>query len=386
MGKNEKVKYIPKTGFAFFGLSCVTYWRMYQDTKRWKGYFLLFFLAGPFNLANLIFGLFNVVNTIRVNFMMLQILIFILQWGAGIISVLKFRKEYWMTFEMYGTDISQRDEALRERIRKETNMKEPLETDLSADHLRKIKWPWLALPMFAWAGFGYATGKAHVNKYMKWMAVYLLMLCCFLLCMIVIPYAHDRQGWFSDSFMMTVLPEMRRIVYLIWLASIIHSFSKRKEYLLYREAYEKIRPGEEEVMKARVMERHREKNRRKAEKKHSESVPEETVPVSKALVGKEVQKPLSGRAVDVKPDRSVQKIDINRCGEEELAKLPGINAILAKKAIGYRDEKGEFQSVEELIDLLGVKPHMAVQILKMAEAVPVPKDDRRKHTGRVLDI
>lgn len=183
MGKNEKVKYIPKTGFAFFGLSCVTYWRMYQDTKRWKGYFLLFFLAGPFNLANLIFGLFNVVNTIRVNFMMLQILIFILQWGAGIISVLKFRKEYWMTFEMYGTDISQRDEALRERIRKETNMKEPLETDLSADHLRKIKWPWLALPMFAWAGFGYATGKAHVNKYMKWMAVYLLMLCCFLLCL-----------------------------------------------------------------------------------------------------------------------------------------------------------------------------------------------------------
>ena len=297
MGKNEKVKYIPKTGFAFFGLSCVTYWRMYQDTKRWKGYFLLFFLAGPFNLANLIFGLFNVVNTIRVNFMMLQILIFILQWGAGIISVLKFRNEYWMTFEMYGTDISQRDEALRERIRKETNMKEPLETDLSADHLRKIKWPWLALPMFAWAGFGYATGKAHVNKYMKWMAVYLLMLCCFLLCMIVIPYAHDRQGWFSDSFMMTVLPEMRRIVYLIWLASIIHSFSKRKEYLLYLEAYEKIRPGEEEVMKARVMERHREKNRRKAEKKHSEPVPEETVPVSKAPAGKEVQKPLSGRAV-----------------------------------------------------------------------------------------
>ena len=55
------------------------------------------------------------------------------------------------------------------------------------------------------------------------------------------------------------------------------------------------------------------------------------MPVSKALVGKEVQKPLSGRAVDVKPDRSVQKIDINRCGEEELAKLPGINAILAKK-------------------------------------------------------
>lgn len=196
------------------------------------------FLAGPFNLANLIFGLFNVVNTIRVNFMMLQILIFILQWGAGIISVLKFRNEYWMTFEMYGTDISQRDEALRKESERNKHERAS-ETDLSADHLRKIKWPWLALPMFAWAGFGYATGKAHVNKYMKWMAVYLLMLCCFLLCMIVIPYAHDRQGWFSDSFMMTVLPEMRRIVYLIWLASIIHSFSKRKEYLLYLEAYEK---------------------------------------------------------------------------------------------------------------------------------------------------
>lgn len=386
MGKNEKVKYIPKTGFAFFGLSCVTYWRMYQDTKRWKGYFLLFFLAGPFNLANLIFGLFNVVNTIRVNFMMLQILIFILQWGAGIISVLKFRNEYWMTFEMYGTDISQRDEALRERIRKETNMKEPLETDLSADHLRKIKWPWLALPMFAWAGFGYAAGKAHVNKYMKWMAAYLLMLCCFLLCMIVIPYAHDRQGWFSDSFMMTVLPEMRRIIYLIWLASIIHSFSKRKEYLLYLEAYEKIRPDEEEIMKTRVMRYYEKESHRNTEKKPAKPVPKETEPVSKAPVREGVQKPLSGRAVEVKSESPGQKIDINRCGEEELAKLPGINAILAQKAIGYREEKGGFQSVEELIDFLGVKPHMAVQILKMAEAVPVQKDDRRKHIGRVLDI
>ena len=56
MGKNEKVKYIPKTGFAFFGLSCVTYWRMYQDTKRWKGYFLLFFLADLLTWQTLYLG------------------------------------------------------------------------------------------------------------------------------------------------------------------------------------------------------------------------------------------------------------------------------------------------------------------------------------------
>lgn len=386
MGKNKKVKYIPKTGFAFLGLSCVTYWRMYQDTKRWKGYFLAFFIAGPFNFANFFYEMFRANSPAMIDFMMFQILVFILQWGIGIISVLRFRKEYWMTFEMYGTDLGQREEALREKIRRETNTKEPLERDLSAKSLRKVRWPWLSLPLFAWTGFGCAVRKAHIEKYIKWMAVYFFMLCGFLLCMIVIPYAHDRQGWFSDSFMTAVLPEIRRIVYLVWLGSIIHSFSKRKEYLLYLEAYEKIRPSEEEVMKSRVMRHYKEQNHHKAEKRKTQRVQSRQMEEPRVSDRDEVPKPPSGRMMDVKSESPDKKTDINRCGEQELAKLPGITVILAKEAIEYREEKGAFQSVEELIDLLNLKPHMAVQILKMAEAVPVKKDNRRKHTGRVLDI
>ena len=43
-------------------------------------------------------------------------------------------------------------------------------------------------------------------------------------------------------------------------------------------------------------------------------------------------------------------LDINSCTEEELAELPGVGLILAKKTIKIRNEKGNFTSVDEFIE------------------------------------
>lgn len=56
------------------------------------------------------------------------------------------------------------------------------------------------------------------------------------------------------------------------------------------------------------------------------------------------------------------KMNINTCSEEELASLPGLNIIDAKKAISHRQQYGDFGSIEELVVLLGLKPHIAAPL------------------------
>ena len=57
-----------------------------------------------------------------------------------------------------------------------------------------------------------------------------------------------------------------------------------------------------------------------------------------------------------------QKIDINTAEETELAKLPGINIITAKKIIGYRELHNGFKSKEEFYKKLKIKPHFQAQL------------------------
>ena len=50
----------------------------------------------------------------------------------------------------------------------------------------------------------------------------------------------------------------------------------------------------------------------------------------------------------------VRKIDLNRADEEELMELPGIGPTLARLIVAYRDERGGFQTVEELKRVKGI--------------------------------
>jgi len=80
-------------------------------------------------------------------------------------------------------------------------------------------------------------------------------------------------------------------------------------------------------------------------------------------------------------------IDINTCSEAELTALPGINAITAKKIIKHREEAGTFDSVEDFIELMNIKPHFGVQIKELASANKVEKKkEKRIKWGRIVDI
>jgi competence protein ComEA len=65
---------------------------------------------------------------------------------------------------------------------------------------------------------------------------------------------------------------------------------------------------------------------------------------------------------------SEARVDINKAGVTELAKLPGIGEQVAKRIVAYREENGPFEKAEDLMNVRGIgeksflklQPHITV--------------------------
>ena len=57
-----------------------------------------------------------------------------------------------------------------------------------------------------------------------------------------------------------------------------------------------------------------------------------------------------------------KKVDINNCTEKEMADLPGVSIIMAKKAIKNREENDGFKSLEDFYETLKLQPNMQEQL------------------------
>jgi competence protein ComEA len=55
-------------------------------------------------------------------------------------------------------------------------------------------------------------------------------------------------------------------------------------------------------------------------------------------------------------DGPVELININTAGLEELDALPGIGPTTAQKIIDYRTEHGDFQTIEDILNVSGIGP------------------------------
>lgn len=80
-------------------------------------------------------------------------------------------------------------------------------------------------------------------------------------------------------------------------------------------------------------------------------------------------------------------IDVNNCSEAEMTALPGINVILAKKIIKFREEERAFKSVEDFLKTMKIKPHFAVQLegKVCCNKINMRKVKRAK-SERIIDI
>lgn len=79
--------------------------------------------------------------------------------------------------------------------------------------------------------------------------------------------------------------------------------------------------------------------------------------------------PESQSATDAKP-HGVFKIDINYASELQLAQLPGMGPILAKKAVRVRAESGGFTSLDDFVYWVGLKPHHLDRIAPLISLSP----------------
>lgn len=67
--------------------------------------------------------------------------------------------------------------------------------------------------------------------------------------------------------------------------------------------------------------------------------------------------------------------------------MPGLNIIDAKKTISLREKNGDFESIEEFITALHIKPHIAAHlydhITVQSSYKPTPKSDS---SSRKIDL
>lgn len=73
----------------------------------------------------------------------------------------------------------------------------------------------------------------------------------------------------------------------------------------------------------------------------------------------EVTRPAQTPALTAAERSAEGPVDINHDPRERIARLPKVGAVLAMKAVSIRETKGGFGSVEEFVEAIGLKPHVA---------------------------
>ncbi len=81
--------------------------------------------------------------------------------------------------------------------------------------------------------------------------------------------------------------------------------------------------------------------------------------------------PKTGKAPAVNP------IDINRAGEKDFQKLPGIGPELARRIVAYREKHGLFRRIEDLMAVrgMGIKKWRALKPYLRVEQHPIKPEN-----------
>jgi competence ComEA-like helix-hairpin-helix protein len=73
--------------------------------------------------------------------------------------------------------------------------------------------------------------------------------------------------------------------------------------------------------------------------------------------------------------KSSERININSAGAEELQQLPGIGPAYAERIVAWREENGEFTSVEQLLEIRGIGERRLEQIRPLITLKDVDEDE-----------
>lgn len=82
---------------------------------------------------------------------------------------------------------------------------------------------------------------------------------------------------------------------------------------------------------------------------------------------------------------SRERLDLNTASEGDFAALPGVGAVLAKRAIAERTTRRGYNDIETFFQILGLKPHVASRLSDLVEIRGAPPPAPIRTQGRIVD-
>lgn len=242
-------------------------------------------------------------------------------------------------------------------------MKAPLTSKGKAWEYRNslwMLWTLLTLGFLNYVSFFYIARKVKQKKWFRAGIVYSVFFIIFVLA------PDDFTGIFLIS----------------WAVSIFHVFKVRTEYLLRLEAIQALGLENRELSKLREI----------ISKEYDR--PEENRVISSVSIAEQgsiSHQEHRGKKEASKPvgkNEENKKVDINSATEQEIAEIPGIGSIFASKIIAVRSQENGFDSFNQFIELLSVKPHLAEKIKSYIVFSKVNSIENRvkKTEGRIVDF
>lgn len=230
------------------------------------------------------------------------------------------------------------------------------------------------LGFFNWIAFFYIGYKA---KCKKWIFAGLIYSIPFIIAMIT----EDSNNFTTG------------LILILGIASIVHAFKIRTEYLVRLESiyYGKILSNSE-VKQIITKIKLSKMNLEYVENLETTEINAAVEPnFSKEKTTKTEDKELPKEAEKFTKESFENKlIDINTASESELAALPGIGLILAKKAINHRETNEYFNSIDEFAEVLSLKPHILERIRPLVTLNKTEPEhnnsDVSNKSGRIVDF
>ena len=100
----------------------------------------------------------------------------------------------------------------------------------------------------------------------------------------------------------------------------------------------------------------------------------------------EIIKRKIGKQISSKNPSTKEKVDINNASIEEIAKLPGINIVLAKKIVAHRELIQGFKSVVEFHNAMNIKQIYKARLTKQIVINKIENKDEPLNQEREIDF
>lgn len=228
------------------------------------------------------------------------------------------------------------------------------------------------LGFFNWVAFVYIGYRTRQRKWILWGSLYSVPF------VLLIVFADTTN---SGSLVLNLTVPF---LFVLGVVSLVHAFKVRMEYLIRLEALQS-READRIAALRREIKREYSAGTQESAPNQSSAQPRSSTP----QIRDQERPPTSSiQTSDRSPSASSQTstIDLNNSSEQELASLPGIGVIVAKRAVDLRESGGGFRSVEDFGEALNLKPHVVERIKPLVSISPAQQPRRSDSSDRMVDF